>query len=380
MSKKCINISNDTIEEAQALNKKALILNAINVTHLHDFSDKHIDQMLQNDWTYTGNVVAKREDNLMWILKALVGWRKLLEQKKDKVIFTRTANDIISAKKEEKLAVSLLLDWWHPSMAIESAGLDMDLDLMWMLYELGIRQIHPVYYSRSIIGDGFAEETIGRDGGLSIYGRKLINTMNEYNMLLDLSHASNKTLLDACDITNEPAIFSHGGCREIFYHQKNKKTKEMKGFYTRNISDEGIKAIAETGGCISIIDWMPLVKEQPPKPTIEDYVNNVKHVVDLVGIDYVAMGLDHHVREGKYDVIRGRLVDKQLTKEKNFAGKGTLPILYTPRTGVELYDNVFPDYCLTPLTAKLITEGLSELEITKFLGNNLLRVFKKVWK
>jgi membrane dipeptidase len=93
------------------------------------------------------------------------------------------------------------------------------------------------YNFRSLVADGDFEP---HDGGVSEFGGKVIERMNKVGMAVDLGHASDRTKLDACEISKRPMILSHGNCRAL-----NPDAP-------RTSTDEAIRQLAKRGGVMGI--------------------------------------------------------------------------------------------------------------------------------
>jgi microsomal dipeptidase-like Zn-dependent dipeptidase len=100
--------------------------------------------------------------------------------------------------------------------------------------------------------------------------------MNELGIFIDLAHSSPAIVEDVLNLSNEPVIVSHTGVRGVLDSQ-------------RNLSDEQIQRIAKNGGIIGIAFFDMAVGT----PEIPNIIASIKHVRDLVGIEYVALGSDY---------------------------------------------------------------------------------------
>src|SRR5699024_10088204 len=115
----------------------------------------------------------------------------------------------------------------------------------------------------------------------SDFGRELIYGMNRLGMVIDVSHSSRLTSLNAIEESTDPVVFSHANVKNISDNPRNK-------------TDEEIKMLAEKGGVMGLTPWSPIcwkgqVNEQP---TLDDYLDHVEYVINLVGIDHVGYGSD----------------------------------------------------------------------------------------
>lgn len=200
-----------------------------------------------------------------------------------------------------------------------------DLDNINEFYELGVRYIGLTWNNSNDIGTSARDEhKKGLEGGLTEFGVEVIKRMDEVGMLIDVSHLGEGTFWDVVEVTKNPIIASHSNCYSIHPHY-------------RNLTDDQIKAIAESGGVININFNDGFLGGA----TVDFVVDHIDYVKELVGIDYVGIGSD-------------------------FDGGIDPP--------VDLYDaSQYPE-----LTKALVERGYTEEEIRKILGLNFVRVFKQV--
>jgi membrane dipeptidase len=164
--------------------------------------------------------------------------------------------------------------------------------------------------------------------GLNNFGRQVIRTLDSLGVIIDVSHVGIKTIQDILQVTTNPIIASHSGARAI----RNS---------TRNLYDWQIEDIANSGGVVGIVFYPPFLTSNPPA-SINDVIRHIEYIVNLVGVDHVAIGSD-------------------------FDGIGTNVVI-----GLEDVSK-FPE-----LTLALLQHGYTELEVAKILGGNFRRVFEQV--
>ena len=160
-----------------------------------------------------------------------------------------------------------------------------------------------------------------RKGGLTPLGRQVVAELERRHIVIDIAHASHKTVAEVLAMATRPVVSSHGGVQATCK-------------VNRNLTDEEIKGIAKTGGVIGIGYWDAAVCGTAPTKVAEA----IAHVRDLVGIDYVGLGSD-------------------------FDGATT--------TG-------FDTAKLVLVTQALIDRGFTDDDIAKVMGGNVLRVLGQV--
>ncbi len=193
-----------------------------------------------------------------------------------------------------------------------------------MFHRLGIRGITLTHNHDNEAARGCFAEGTGR--GLSAFGRELVAEMDRRGIVIDLAHSNEEAFWDTLSIARRPVIDSHTGLRAFWDHP-------------RNLRDEQLDAIKANGGVVCI-DYLPdhLVARQEPKPRvrIDQVVRVIEHAASRMGIDHVGLGADW---DGFEETVVGLEDCSQL-----------------PR-----------------LTEALLRSGMSETDVAKVLGGNMLR-------
>lgn len=164
------------------------------------------------------------------------------------------------------------------------------------------------------------------NAGVSDFGAQVIREMNRTGMLVDLSHAGERSFYDALDISQSPVVCSHSSCRALCDHP-------------RNLTDEQLKAIARKGGVVQLCLYSGFLRSDRPAD-IRDAIEHLHHMVNLIGTDHVGIGTD-------FDGDGGIAGCNDSSEVINF-------------------------------TRKLLYERYSEEDIRLIWGGNFLRVMDKV--
>jgi membrane dipeptidase len=210
------------------------------------------------------------------------------------------------------------------------------------------------YNTRNTVGDGCFEPDNGR---LTGYGKLLIDAYNRYGMVVDISHTGERTALDAIERSHQPVISSHSVAKSVVNYQ-------------RSISDEVIKAIAQSGGVCSINMVGAFVDLSNPDIVTTDMLfRHIDYMVNLVGIDHVGFGSDYIP-----DVTKTAIAAMTDLGELFFPDGG-----YTKAMSAKGVPTPAPYQIVAALVDKLLENGYSEADCGKFLGGNLYRVFQQVW-
>ncbi len=206
-------------------------------------------------------------------------------------------------------------------LALENGyGLGGDIDMVDTLRDMGVVYITLCHNGTNDICDSARGEEIY--GGVSNFGRRVIERMNDRGITVDVSHSSEASTFDAVKFSFKPVIASHSSCKALCSHP-------------RNLSDEAIKAVAASGGVVQICGYGGFLVEGRDA-TLFDLVDHIEYAISLVGYNHVGVGSD-------------------------FDGDG----------GVDGFDgaNDFMN-----LTVELLRRGHSRESIAKVMGGNILRV------
>ena len=164
-----------------------------------------------------------------------------------------------------KLAAGLL--------SIEGAhALDGQLENLDVLYRAGYRMMSPSHFFDNDIGGSSAGV---RKTGLTDEGREWVRQMEARRMIVDLAHASARTIDDVLAIANRPVVVSHTGVKGTCNNN-------------RNLSDEQIRAVAAKGGLIGIGYWETATCGTDARAIVKA----MRYVSDRVGVEHVALGSD----------------------------------------------------------------------------------------
>lgn len=277
---------------------------------------------------------------LTQIMTTIAGFRAQIQQS-DWLIQAETYADIERAFAEDKLAISFDIEGALPLLE--------DPNMVALYHRLGVRQIH-LAYNRNNRAAGGAHDT---PQGLTKLGIALVEAMHANHILVDMTHSSEQTALDICALSdNRPVIYSHANPRAIVAHG-------------RNISDEVIKATAQTGGLIALNGVGTFVGDPNLNPL--SMLPMIEHVVDLVGVEHTAIGLDYCYDDGRpdipADVDRGYWwpVSAGYVPGKGLSGK------YISPAGL-------------PIIAEALAQrNYSDTQINAIMRDNILNLIKKVW-
>lgn len=114
--------------------------------------------------------------------------------------------------------------------------------------------------------------------GVSAWGEKVIKEMNVQGVMVDLSHAAEKSFYDALDISATPIVCSHSNCKSLCDHP-------------RNLTDDQLRKLAQKGGVAQTTLYHGFVCKDG-EATILDAMKHLEHAISIMGIDHVGLGTD----------------------------------------------------------------------------------------
>lgn len=204
-------------------------------------------------------------------------------------------------------------------LGVEGAQvLEGDIANVKVMFDAGIRMMSATHFFDTELGGSAHGVSLG---GLTDFGRRVFAEMQQRGMLIDVAHASPALIDDVLKFATTPVVSSHTGARGVCDNQ-------------RNLSDDEIRGIARTGGVVGVGFWDIAVCGTSPAAIVK----TIKYVVDLAGIDHVALGSD-------------------------FDGAIKAPF---DASGMAL------------ITEELLKQGFSEADIRKIMGENTVRVLMQV--
>jgi membrane dipeptidase len=305
------------------------------------FTEKYVKE-LQDGKVAAENVTSAAPwDDTKQTLSRFSEWLAFCEKYHDTVQLVTRAEDLENARSRGKVGIILGLQAANP-IPWE------DISFVGVFHRLGLRTLGIAYQGRNAFGDGCGEP---KDSGLSKLGEKLVDEVNRRGIVLDLSHTGKKATLEAIELSREPVIFSHSNVKALCDN-------------VRNLDDDQIKALAEKKGVVGIAAYGPLLRTDR-RGTIDDMIDHVDYLVKLVGVDSVGLGLDAYPPTPP----SFRAEFKRRFPEIG----GAFPFDST----VERFEHPAE---WKNIVNSLSSRGYSENDIRKILGENVFRIFKRVWR
>ena len=308
---------------------------------------QYIDGWIEGGVTAAGPTVAVFE-GAGPTLRVLGDWLHAIDTD-PRLTLVKRAADFAEAKANGKFGVLFHFQNTEP--------IEDDLNLVNTYKALGVGMIQLAYNVRNRVGDGCEERT---DSGLSHFGLRVVERLNEARVVVDCTHTGYRTTMDAIEASSRPVVFSHSNPKAV---------KES----PRNITDDQIRAAAATGGLIGMVGFPSFVSASP-RPTLDEFIDHIDHVVKLVGDDHVGLGIDYYWIQAAFTGLEEAT---RLYEEFVAAGKWR-PESYPPPP-IHYPDGIETPRDLRNLTRRLLERGYSEEATKKILGGNWVRVFGEVW-
>jgi membrane dipeptidase len=204
-----------------------------------------------------------------------------------------------------------------------------DISLLEEFRKRGARYMTLVHNGHNDIGDSAQPQARFNDveaehGGLSDFGKEVVAELNRLGILVDISHVSRATMLQATRLSKAPVIASHSSVTSRFDHP-------------RNMNDEQLLALRDNGGVVQIVAFNTYLKESGAA-TVADFVDHIDYAVNLIGVEHVGISSD-------------------------FGGGG----------GVTGWNNAAETF---NVTLELVRRGYTEEQIGLIWGGNVLRILE----
>jgi len=200
-----------------------------------------------------------------WLLTQI---ELIVQANNDRVGLAETEADILRLKGQGKKAIL---------RGIENGyAIGKDLSLLEYFKKRGI-----VYMTLCHNGDNdICDSARGNaeHGGLSDFGREVVQEMNRLGILVDMSHASEKSFYDALELSKVPIVCSHSSARALCDHP-------------RNLTDDQMRALAKRDGVAQTTVYNGFLHKEG-QATIIDAVEHLCHAAKIMGVEHVGLGTD----------------------------------------------------------------------------------------
>ncbi len=268
------------------------------------------------------------------ILGLVQYYNEYIQQHADYLMLAKSPKDIQLAKETNKLAIGFDIEGL-------SAFAD-DPAMAQRLKTLGVNQVTLAYNQNNKLAGGCQ----GSPQGLTKLGLKWIAALNRAGIIIDCSHMSKQSSLDAIEASSQPVVFSHSNPSALHQHE-------------RNIDDEQIKACAAKGGVIGVNGISLFLKDE--SIAAKNIAQHMDYIVRLVGVDHVGLGSDFVFEH-----------------EKTLALIVQFPQDF-PNAQQYLRVKVAKPGVLFELKNELIKRDYNHVMLETIMGGNFFRIATEVW-
>lgn len=288
-------------------------------------------------------------DRFRAAIDGIATWNRIIAEHRTLFARVESVPDIHAARAAGKLGV--IYDFQ------DAAPLEGDAERVATFAALGVKLMQLTYNKRNLCGDGCLEHD---NAGLSDFGREVIARINEAKIVLDLSHAGQKTIAEGIAASKTPLVITHSGCRSLTDNPRNTFDAEM-------------RALATKGGVFGVY-LMPFLttKGQPQR---EDLVRHLEHAVNVCGEDHVGIGTDN-------PLLGFEINDQSRKEQREFYESRAKRGIAAPGEAADVFNMVegYNDVLrYEHLEGDLSRRGWSSTRIEKVLGGNFMRLFGEVW-
>lgn len=276
-----------------------------------------------------------------WGIAGILEYDRLIAAKPEFYTKVTRVAGIDKARKDEKIALFYLFQ--------NSTQFGKRLDNVDVFYGLGVRSSQITYNYQNWAAAGCYE---ANGSGLTVFGHELVDKMNSVGMLIDLSHASMKTMADTIAASDAPVMISHSCCKALFEHR-------------RNTTDENLRALADKGGLFGVTQMRGFMTHQIEN-ALPVYYEHIEHAINVAGIDHVCIGSDRDHR-------RLKMTDEYLAELKREEGENFdpshWPLYFHELNGPRRMETIWDG---------LKARGMSAGYLEKLMGQNVYRLYAEV--
>ena len=234
------------------------------LTDLHKMTEGRLDATIMVAYLPQPTEQPKAfADNIFDQIEAIA------KKNSDYVRIARTPADLWQNKREGRKSIMLGIE--------NGIALDGKIENLQHFADRGIVYMTLCHNGDNDICDS-ASKTQNTHGGVSAFGEQVIREMNRLGILVDMSHAGEKSFYDALDISKKPIVCSHSSARALCDHP-------------RNLTDDQMRALAAKGGVAQTTIYHGFLRKDA-EATIVDVIAHLEHAIQVMGIDHVGLGTD----------------------------------------------------------------------------------------
>lgn len=206
-----------------------------------------------------------------------------IENHSESIAFARNYQDFIDNQKNGKMSAFLTME--------DGRAVQGSMERLEYFYQQGVRLISLTWNYENCFGAPNSVHSDIMNRGLTSFGKEAIEVMNEWGILIDVSHLSDGGFEDVMKISKKPFVASHSNCRALSPHP-------------RNLTDDMIRKLAEKGG-VAGVNFAPEFLDsdiKTKKSTIQNLTAHIKHFIEIGGVECVGLGTDFDGITGEFEI------------------------------------------------------------------------------
>lgn len=221
------------------------------------------------------------EEDLEYIDLAVNRLNQEIKQHSEDIAWAKNSTDIRQNDKDGKISAILTLE--------DARAINHSLENIERFYKQGFKIIGLLWNQENCLGFPNSTDPKINQKGLKPFGIEAIQYMEELGMLVDVSHLNDGGIADVLTYAKKPVLATHSNARSIANHP-------------RNLIDEHIKGIAESGGLIGLCISPRFLRGSGNESTIEDMIRHLDYILDVGGEDVLAIGTDFDGTSGNFEI------------------------------------------------------------------------------
>lgn len=273
-------------------------------TDLTRLKKGHVGAQFWSVWVPT---TLNEQQSVQAVLEQIDLTKRIVVRYPKELQLATSADEVERAMNAGRIASLIGMEGGH--------SIGTSLGVLRQMYALGARYMTLTHSKNTSWADSATDAP--KNDGLNDLGRDVVREMQRLGMLVDLSHVSEATMLDALEVAKAPVIFSHSGARAIGSHPRNVPdsvldrmkanggivmvvalpsfvSDQVRGWTVRHAAEKArieAQRIGDPAGAKAELDaW---IKANPyPRATISQVADHIDHVVKRAGIDHVGLGGD----------------------------------------------------------------------------------------
>lgn len=291
------------------------------------------------------HVTIVYHENFREMVSQIERWNRYFEQFPELIFKGLSGSDVQLARETNRTAI--FFGFQNPS------PIEDDIGLVEICHTLGARFMQLTYNNQSLLATGCYEKD---DTGLTRMGKEVVTEMNRVGLVVDMSHSSERSTLEAIAHSSRPIAITHANPE--FWHPA-----------VRNKSNAVLHALSETSGMLGLSLYPHHLKDKSDC-TLESFCQMVAETVEIMGAQQVGIGSD--LCQDQPDSVVEWMRVGRWTKKIDYGEGSASDAGFPPMPGWFQNNTHFGN-----IEAGLLAVGLSESDVAGVMGNNWLRFYEQ---